>query len=248
MKNEPLISIITVVFNGEKYLEQTIRSVLGQTYSHLEYIIVDGGSTDETLAIIRRYQEKLAKWISEPDKGLYDAMNKGIRMANGEIIGMINSDDWYEPDAVELVVEAYRKNPTKKIFHADRMDVLLDGSRRLKKFNASKFKLVYYGMTYNHPSMFVHSDIYKKLNYNIELRALSDYEFVLRNLLHSPEIFFYISKAYVNYRLDGLSGQMATAKMLSEGFTARQNAGLSPVRNYFSYLLRMLARFAQLRF
>lgn len=244
MNHVPLISIITVVFNGEKYLEQTIKSVLGQTYTNIEYIIVDGGSTDSTLAIVRQYEDQLARWISEPDKGLYDAMNKGIRMATGDIIGMINSDDWYEPNAVQLIVDAYRKNPTKKIFHADRMDVLLDGSRRVKRFNGSKFKFLYYGMTYNHPSMFVHRDVYKDQSYNTNLRALSDYEFVLKNLIRDPEIFLYLPNSYVNYRLDGLSGTMSTKKILREGFEARKNAGLGSVQNYFSWLIRWSVRTA----
>ena len=114
-----LVSIITVVYNGEKYLQQTIDSVVNQSYRNIEFIIIDGGSTDGTLDIIKANEESVSKWISEPDEGLYDAMNKGIRLSRGEIIGMINSDDWYELDAVKIMVEAFLNNPTKNIFHAD---------------------------------------------------------------------------------------------------------------------------------
>lgn len=112
----PLISIITVVYNGEKYLEQTIQSVINQTYKNIEYIVIDGGSTDGTLDIIKKYEEHISYWVSESDKGLYDAMNKGIGVAKGELIGMINSDDWYELEAVEIMAEAYKNNPTKVYF------------------------------------------------------------------------------------------------------------------------------------
>jgi len=243
IKKPPLISIITVVYNGEKHLEQTIESVLNQTYKNIEYLIIDGGSTDGTLDIIKSYESQLSKWISEPDEGLYDAMNKGIKMAKGKIIGIINSDDWYDLNAIQLIVDAYTKDRDKRIFHGDRMDVLSDGSKKLKRFHPSKLKLVYYGMTYNHPSMFVHKDIYKAGVYNTKLRALSDFEFVLKNLITNPKSFVYLPTAYVNYRLDGLSGSMSTKEILKEGYISRKNAGLNTLQNSISFLFRASVRF-----
>ncbi len=116
MSKLPLVSIITVVYNGAKTLEQTILSVLNQTYKNIEYIIIDGESTDGTLDIIEMYRDKISTCISEPDEGLYDAMNKGVSIANGELIGIINSDDWFEKNAVELVVSSYVNNLNKKVF------------------------------------------------------------------------------------------------------------------------------------
>ena len=101
MNNSPLISIITVSYNAVKTIEDTITSVLNQTYSNIEYIIIDGASTDGTLEVIKKYQDDISIIVSEPDKGIYDAMNKGIERANGELIGIINADDWYEANAVE---------------------------------------------------------------------------------------------------------------------------------------------------
>lgn len=242
MKNSPLISIITVVYNGERYLEETIKSVMAQTYPYVEYIVIDGGSTDGTLGIIERYEDQISKWVSESDKGLYDAMNKGIRMASGEIIGMINSDDTYEPEAVQIVVDAFQRYPDKRIFHGDRNDISEDGTVKVKPFNSSKFKFIYYGMTYNHPSMFVHRDIYQNQLYNTGLRVFSDYEFVLKNLEKHPDVFHYIPRSYVNYRLDGLSGNMSTRQLLQEGFKARKNGGLTAFQNYFSWILRWSVR------
>ena len=110
---KPLVSITTATYNSEKTLARTIESVLNQTYAPLEYLIVDGLSKDRTISIARDYEERFKKRgisytiISEADKGMYDAINKGIRRANGVLIGNINSDDWYEPDAVERIVEKY---------------------------------------------------------------------------------------------------------------------------------------------
>src|SRR5687768_15692501 len=98
--NLPLVSIITIVFNGQKSIERAINSVLGQTYPNIEYIIIDGGSTDGTIDIIKKYQHKIAFWKSEPDNGIADAFNKGLSCAKGNIIGFVNADDWYNPDTI----------------------------------------------------------------------------------------------------------------------------------------------------
>lgn len=243
MIDSPLISILTVVYNGAKTLEQTIQSVTNQTYSNVEYIIIDGGSTDGTLDLIKKHKKNISQWVSETDKGLYDAMNKGIKMAKGEIIGMINSDDWYEANALELIVDAYQKHPKKRIFHGDRYDIKDDGTKIIRKFNPSRFKFLYYGMTYNHPSMFIHRNIYKKSLYNINLKALSDYEFVLTQFLKNKNSFYYIQEAYVNYRLDGISTQMTLIQSLREGFISRNNGGLGVVKNFFSITIRSLCHF-----
>ena len=235
----PLVSIITVVYNGEKYLEQTIQSVINQTYKNIEYIIIDGRSTDGTLNIIKQYEKHISYWVSEPDKGLYDAMNKGIGIAKGELIGMINSDDWYENEAVEIMVEAYKNNPDKHIFHADRYDIDDNGDKTVKKFHPSIFKFKYYGMTYNHPSMFITKEEYKIHKYNTELRSLSDNQFVLEAFLRDNNTFNYINKAIVNYRLDGISAGLPLIEKLKEGFIARKNAGLSHIENVFSVFFRL---------
>ncbi len=104
------ISVITVCFNSEKTIARTIESVINQHYSDLEYIIIDGGSKDKTVEIINKYRNELSYFISEPDQGISDAFNKGIRVATGDIIGIINSDDWYENGIFKLVNEMFLQN------------------------------------------------------------------------------------------------------------------------------------------
>ncbi len=239
MKELPLVSIVTVVFNGDTYLQNTISSVANQTYSNIEYIIIDGGSTDNTIEIIKANTKYISNWVSEPDKGLYDAMNKGIKRAKGELIGIINSDDWYEPNAVEVVVEAYLSNRDKKIFHSDRYDVYPKGERKKFPFNPSVFKFKFLAMTYNHPSMFVASVLYDDYNYNTNLKVCSDYQFVLTSFLKDRNQFAYIKKATVNFRLGGLSGQIPLNKLLKELYLARRNAGMSIFSSIFAGLCKL---------
>jgi glycosyltransferase involved in cell wall biosynthesis len=222
----PLISIITVVYNGAKTIEQTIQSVLNQSYENIEYIIIDGCSTDGTIDILKKYDNFINKWICEPDSGLYDAMNKGIAIATGELIGIINSDDWYEPDAVKIIVNSYLNNPNKLIFHGNRYDVDAIGNKRIYKFNNSKFKFFYFSMTYNHPSMFIHKCIYKSYNYNTNFKSISDYELVLKIFINNSDKFYFIPIAYVNYRLNGISANQNFITEIKDGFKARLNCGL----------------------
>lgn len=110
-EKRPLVSIVTPVYNGETYLEETIQSVINQTYDNIEYIIIDGGSTDGTLDIIKKYENKIAYWVSEPDKGMYEGINKGFKNATGDIFAWLNSDDKYYHSAVEIVVRMFNRYP-----------------------------------------------------------------------------------------------------------------------------------------
>lgn len=237
---DPLITIITVVFNGEKTIEQTIRSVLNQSYKNIEYIIIDGLSTDGTLEVITPYNDKITV-ISEADEGLYDAMNKGIKMASGDIIGIVNSDDWLEYNAVQLVAEA-AKNKGKEIFHGNIHLIKENGKIDIRKFNPSPIKFIYYGMTYLHPAMFVRKEVYERHLYNTKLSVFSDYQFILTNFLESPAIFYYINATLSNYRLGGESTQQPFFHALKEGWIARKNSHLPLAKNFASLMIRFFLR------
>lgn len=237
--NLPLISIITVVLNGEKFIEKTIKSVLNQTYRNIEYIIIDGGSTDNTLNIINKYKESIDILISEPDKGLYDAMNKGIKHSNGELIGMVNSDDWYELDSVSVIVDKYIQN-NKRIFHGDIYLVDKLGNKTLRKFVPSKFKFIFYGMTYLHPSMFISREIYKNYFYNINISSMADYQFVLEIFRIFPKDFCYLDKPLSNFRLGGISGNQSLKKQLLDGYYVKINSGYGFIVSFLSLIIRTI--------
>lgn len=129
MDDHPLVSIVTPSYNQARFLEQTLRSVLDQGYPNLEYIVIDGGSTDGTVEILRRYEDRLACWVSEPDQGQADAINKGLRLARGEIVAWLNSDDLYLEGAIARAVEALQRHPDVAMVYAD--GLMVDEAGRL---------------------------------------------------------------------------------------------------------------------
>lgn len=196
--NFPLVSIITPVYNGVQFLDDTIQSVLNQTYKNIEYIVIDGGSTDGTLDIIKKYEKKLS-WRSEPDKGISDAFNKGIVQAKGEIIGIINADDWYEPETVEVVVS---KSHLADIIYGN-LQFWKKGQKSYL-FSANH-RLLPLEMTLNHPAVFVKKSVYEKVGlYNLGFKCAMDYEFLIRCYKNNLE-FFYINEKFSNMRLQGTS-------------------------------------------
>ena len=176
---EPLVSIVTVVYNGEAFLERTIKSVLAQNWPNIEYVIVDGGSTDGTLKIIKKYEDRIAYWNSAKDKGIYDAMNKGISLCTGEWVGLINADDWYEEDTVARVMREALAHPEVNIVHGDIWLHYPNGERGLKKAKVNGFLLKYWEMVLNHPSFFVRRSYYNGRPFDDKLRVSADHKWIM---------------------------------------------------------------------
>jgi glycosyltransferase involved in cell wall biosynthesis len=179
----PMVSVITITYNSKKYLEETMKSVIGQDYAHIEYIIVDGGSTDGTLGIIRKYEGQISKWVSEPDKGISDAMNKGIRMSSGDIIGLIHSDDRYaDPTVLTRVAEVFEHSPHIKALYGiqDYIDPVT-GKTLLtwgRDTDPSEIKMRMY---IPHPTLFVRREVYDEIGlFRLDYMVAMDYEFALR--------------------------------------------------------------------
>lgn len=204
--NLSLMSIITISYNSEKSIEQTIKSVLNQSYSNIEYIIVDGLSTDKTMDIVTSYidvfKEKgfIFKYISEPDKGISDAFNKGINLANGKLVGIINSDDWYEPNAVETIVGNIGNNFS---IYCGCLN-LYDSNLNYLKTRKSRPGLLPLGMYVMHPTVFVKREIYENNLFDTSLKIAMDYDVLLKFRKRGFKIKN-IDKVISNMRLGGIS-------------------------------------------
>ena len=183
------ISIITVVYNSSLTIRDTIESVLSQSYDNLEYCIVDGDSTDGTLSIIKEYEQKFKgklKWVSDSDTGIYDAMNKGIRMATGDVIGIINSDDFYhKTDVIEQIAKAFENNDIQATI-ADVRFVNPDNLDRTvryyssKKFTVNRFR---FGFMPAHPTFFTYKKNFEKYGYyQTDYKIAADFELLIRFL------------------------------------------------------------------
>lgn len=214
-----LFSIITVCFNSEKTIERTMKSVLNQSYGDYEYILVDGASTDRTLEIIHRYESLFQgrlKLISEPDQGIYDAMNKGIRASKGELIGIVNSDDYYEPDALDKIAKAYQGYDYTIIYGLVRS--VLDG-KEVMVFSKNHEFLEKDMIT--HPSCFVTKKLYERFGtYSLKYPYSADYEFMLRIKKEKEVRFVEIYDIITNFSVGGVSnsvkGYRDTLKLLHE--------------------------------
>ena len=196
------VSIITVCKNNKDTIEQTILSVLEQTYPNIEYIVIDGASTDGTVSIIQKYQEKIAYWISEPDTGIYNAVNKALCHISGDIVGILNSDDWYEPETLATVVSEFMENDSDVVYGNIN---LVDRAGNRKIVRPRGIEQIHYGMVICHPAFFVRSNVYNDVGrFNEKYKIAADYDFVLR-CVQSGIKMKYIDSVLTNFRKGGIS-------------------------------------------
>lgn len=196
----PKVTIVTPSYNQGQFIEETIRSVLLQNYPNLEYIIIDGGSTDNSVEIIRKYEPWLAYWVSEPDRGIYDAINKGIAMATGKIIGIINSDDWYENDAVETIIKNYDERVD--VYHGFLRNIREEREKQIVMTNPNELQ---YGIMIEHPTCFVRKLTYEKIGqFSLEYKLAGDLDFMLR-AYKANATFKQIPNVIANFRMEGKS-------------------------------------------
>lgn len=203
------VSLITVVYNGEKYLEQCILSIVNQTYLDIEYIVIDGGSTDGTLNIIDKYKSKIHYFISEKDNGMYDALNKGIGMATGEIIGILNADDMLASNyVIEHIVSKFNTNNTDGVYgnlnyiNPDKSDSIV------RKWLSKPFKIrdIELGWMPAHPTLYLKRDLFKQFGYySLNFGTAADYELMLRFLYKIGIKAVFLDELIVNMRIGGMS-------------------------------------------
>ena len=203
------ISIITVVLNNKETIQDAISSVLDQTYKDIEYIIIDGASTDGSIETIKSYGDKITKFVSEPDKGLYDAMNKGIKLATGDVIGILNSDDFYIDEfVIERVVREFEKKQVDSVY-ADLVYVNPENLDKIVRyydsshFNPQRFA---YGWMPAHPTFFVKRKAYEKYGvFRTDLKIAADFDILTRFLYIHKISYSYIKEVLVKMRVVGVS-------------------------------------------
>lgn len=244
------ISIITIVYNNRETIADTIESVLGQTYPDIEYIVVDGLSTDGTVDVVKKYGARISKFVSEKDKGLYDAINKGIRMATGEIIGFLHSDDiFYSANAVASVAAAFKASQTDSVY-ADLLYVQKEDTDKVVRnwisgnYNRENFM---YGWMPPHPTFYVKKSCYEQYGlYDLRFRSAADYELMLRFLFKHQISTTYIPETLIKMRVGGKSNVTLKNRIQAnrEDYAAWQVNELQP-RFYTRYLkpLRKLVQF-----
>jgi glycosyltransferase involved in cell wall biosynthesis len=245
------ISIITVCYNSEKTIEDTIRSVISQDYLNIEYIIVDGRSTDSTMQIVEKYASNISKKISEPDKGIYDAMSKGIGMASGEIIGILNSDDIFFTDSTISDIA--------KVFTGDQqVDAVYgniayyrgtDMEKKVRTWITKPYyeKFFEHGEVPAHPSLFVKKSVYDAIGtYFPDFKISSDYEFMLRAFKVHGYKSHHLNQFIVKMRVGGESTKSLKNVLIGnkEVKTAWQMNGLKPPLSF--WFLRFVKKVLQL--
>ena len=243
------VSIITATFNSRTYIENCIKSIKDQTYKTIEHIIIDGGSSDGTLDIIERYKEEISYWLSESDNGIYDAMNKGIKAATGDIIGILNSDDVYADEfVIENVVKCLSGNNVSTCY-GDLVYVDQNDTSKIVRiwkscdFSKERFKK---GWMPPHPTFFVRKYIYEKYGmFNLNFPMAADYELMLRFLYKYNVSTTYIPKVLVKMRTGGTCrpGFLNTPKNVIENYKAWKINYLNP--NPVTFILKPLSKALQ---
>lgn len=243
------VSIITVVLNNRACIEDCIRSVLSQSYPHIEYIVVDGGSTDGTLDIIRKYEDRIARWQSEPDDGIYDAMNKGIRMATGDVIGILNSDDCYaNGDIIACAVDCISNNKVESCY-GDLVYVnARDANRAVRCWKSGGYKRDNFkkGWMPPHPTFFVRRYLYEKYGlFNLTFPLAADYELMLRMLYKNNVSTAYTNRCMVKMRTGGRNhpGILNTFNNMLSDYRAWRVNGLTP--NPLTFLMKPFFKLPQ---
>jgi len=243
------ISVITICHNSENFIANTIYSVLAQSYPDIEYIVVDGHSQDKTVEIIRSFGTRIHKWISEPDTGLYDALNKGIEMATGDIIGFLHSDDLFANERViEKVAAAFEKHETDSIYgdiqYVDQENIQkILTNRKSGNFHRWKF---YLGWSPPHPTFYLKRNCYLKYGlFDTSFDIAGDYDSLLRFLMKNQISTLYIPDVRVKMRVGGVSNRTMKniRKKWREDYRAMKQNGFGNLFTLFLKTMRPIAHF-----
>ena len=243
------ISIITVCYNRTATIEKCILSVLHQDYPNIEYIIIDGASTDGTVALIEKYADQLDVFVSEPDKGMYDAINKGLSLATGDIVGLMHSDDeFYNDKVISKIADAFKNSPNADGVYGNGIYVSNDEKERIVRNRIGgeyQFAKLESGWLPLHPTVYLKKTILEKFgNYNLDFKIASDTEFLLRYLFKHKINMTYINDYIVKMRMGGLSTDYKRAiEVLFEDYRIYKYHNLSPLRAVFQKKSKALMQY-----
>jgi len=203
------ISVITVAYNAQNTIEQCIKSVLRQKFNNVEYIVIDGGSTDNTVQIINKYKDKIDFFVSEPDNGVYDAMNKGIGLATGDIVGTLNADDFYADDHVLHEVGVAFAERKTNILYGD-LDYVDQEGKVIRKWRSGRYKngKFNWGWMPPHPTFYCRKNLFEELGYyKLDYGSAADYELMLRFIHFNKKNVHYLDKVMVKMITGGISNK-----------------------------------------
>jgi len=240
--SRPLISVITVCLNNAVELEKTINSVLLQSYKHIDFVIIDGGSIDGSIDILKKYESKINFWISEKDSGIYDAMNKGILNSNGDFINFLNAGDYYfNNGALKIVAEEINKNNEVELIYG--LSENFSTSERLNYLSGFEIdeNVLWKGMPVCHQSMFFNKKIFQEIGlYNLTYRNMADYEFLLRYFKSSKnKNMIFVQKPLSRFNLHGLSDSNYLGNLKEIEFISKKYYVFNFPKNIYFFLKRL---------
>lgn len=245
------ISIITVCYNRKSTIEQSILSVLQQDYPNIEYIIIDGASTDGTAAIIAKYADQVDLIVSEPDRGMYDAINKGLHLATGDVVGLMHSDDtFYNESVISKIAEAFKNAPTTDGVYGNGIYVTNNDKERIVRNRIGgdyEIENIKSGWLPLHPTVYLKKTVLTKYgNYNLDFKIASDTEFLLRYLFKHKIKITYLNDYIVKMRMGGLSTNYKRAiEVLFEDYRIYKYHNLSPIRAVFKKKCKALLQYVK---
>ncbi len=240
--------MITVAFNAENTISHCIQSVIGQTYKNIEYIIIDAVSTDRTIQIIDQYRKHIDIFLSEPDNGIYDAMNKGIKLAHGHIIGMLNADDFFTDASILSAVADVFMQQNTNIIYGD-LDYINAEGNVIRKWRSGNYfpGMFNWGWMPPHPTFYCKRELFLKLGfYSLEYGTAADYELMVRFMCKNKVNAFYLEKVMVKMSIGGASNKSLSNRvkgLLFDFKAMRNNSVLIPLITLFLKPLRKIIQY-----
>ena len=243
------ISIITISFNSQKTIRRTIKSVIAQKYKNYEYIIIDGGSSDNTIKIIKKYKKYIRVIISEEDKGIYDAINKGIKQSTGSVVSILHSDDiFYESQTTQKVMSYFNSNLKLDCLIGNTIITKKNSKKIIRKYRANSFKkwMIYLGFSPPHTSTFFNNKIYKKYGlYNKKYSIAGDFEFFVRIFLKKKILFKIVNKNFILMKSGGRSSASLKSNFISSNEIVKSFKDNNLYTNWFLVILRFPIKLLQ---